>query len=308
MPGAGAPDPDEGFAIVRSAVTTDTAQGGMKSTTLARGFASGDGRRGFRSHIPSDRKFKIQNLFKFERGKADLLFSLFAALFAAFILLSFSKQSMFDHRTVPGEDAAYSFGDYMVYQVQNAGYMGGLAFQALIKGEPLGTRARKKHDPKLKPIPRLDWPHEGKLPRFGKILFKAPWMMPLLFLALLIPAALFNLWNSYRAAHKRGKEKRPNRTMYEVSYWLRSLEYVGYFIIYTMLVPLLGYLASTMILVPALAFRQGYRTPRWILISLLSAFAIVLVFRTGLQIKTPNSIWLYNQLPLDIRAFMLTYF
>ena len=298
----------QGFAIVRSIVPTDPAQGGLKAANQSRPFAAGAPHGGFRSLTPPDRKFKIQNLFKFERGKADLLFSLMAALFVAFMLLSFNKQSMFDHRSIPGDEAAYSFGDYMVYQVQNVGHMGGLAFQALRRGEPLGAKARKKHDPKLQPIPRLDWPHEGKLPRFGKIMLKAPWLMPLALLALLIPAALFNLWNSYLAARKRGREQRPNRSLYELSYWFGALEYVGYFIVYTLMVPILGYLVSTLILVPALAARQGYRTPRWMLISLISALIIVLVFRTGLQIKTPNSIWLYNQLPLDLRAFMLTYF
>jgi len=40
----------------------------------------------------------------------------------------------------------------------------------------------------------------------------------------------------------------------------------------------------------------------------LSSFAIVLLFRTFLQIKTPGNIWLYDQLPGTLRSYMLTYF
>jgi len=86
------------------------------------------------------------------------------------------------------------------------------------------------------------------------------------------------------------------------------LEYVAYFIGYTLLVPLLGYLVSTLILGTYLTWRLGYRTWRWTGIGLLSSVAVVLVFRTFLQIKTPVSIWLYDQLPTALRAFMLTYF
>lgn len=280
----------------------------IRSAANSKRFASGDTRTGFRSHIPAEKRFKIENLFKFERGKADLLFSLIVVLMSIFVLLSFNRQSMFDHRVIPGDDADYSFADYMGYQVDNALFMAGHAASAFMRGEPLGAKARKKNDPKLAALPRLDWPYEGRLPRFGKVLLKAPWVMPLVLISLLVPAVSFNAINSYRAVRKRAKEKRPNRTLYEISYWIRALEYVAYFILYTLLVPILGYLVATLVLIPALAWRQGYRTWRWFGVSLMVAFGVVLVFRTGLQIKTPNSIWLYNQLPVDLRAFMLTYF
>jgi len=35
---------------------------------------------------------------------------------------------------------------------------------------------------------------------------------------------------------------------------------------------------------------------------------VTIVFRTVLQIKTPVTIWLYDQLPTALRSFMLTYF
>ena len=281
----------------------------FKTSTAPSALASSTVQRPFRSTIPGEKRFKIENLFKFERGKADLLFSLIVLMFAGLILLSFNKQSMWDHREIPGHDTAdYSFADYMIYQAQNAVHMSVQAAGAMSRGEPLGEKARKRSDPKLDPIQRLEWPYEGRAPRFGKVLFKAPWLMPLFFVVLLIPAAIFNLWNSWTAARKKAKQQRPNLTLYELSYWARALEYVAYFIAYTLAVPYLGYLVTTLVFIPALAYRQGYRSARWMLIAVVCALAIVLVFRTGLQIKTPNTIWLYDFLPTSARAFMLTYF
>ena len=77
---------------------------------------------------------------------------------------------------------------------------------------------------------------------------------------------------------------------------------------YTLSVPVLGYLLSTMILLPFLTFRLGYRSWYWLRVSGLVAFAIVLLFRTALQIKTPVNIWLYNQLPDAFGIFMKTWF
>jgi hypothetical protein len=57
-----------------------------------------------------------------------------------------------------------------------------------------------------------------------------------------------------------------------------------------------------------LTYRLGYRTGRWIIVSLATAFAIVLLFRSLLQIKTPVNIWLYNQLPAGLETFMKVYF
>ncbi|EDZ42479.1 conserved hypothetical protein [Rhodobacteraceae bacterium HTCC2083] len=75
-----------------------------------------------------------------------------------------------------------------------------------------------------------------------------------------------------------------------------------------MIVPILGYLVSTLLLGSFLTWRLGYRSLRRTLNGIASSFAVVIVFRTMLQIKTPDSIWLYDQLPSATRALMLTYF
>jgi len=78
--------------------------------------------------------------------------------------------------------------------------------------------------------------------------------------------------------------------------------------VYTLLVPRLGYLLSTLLIGVFMPWRLGYRGRVWLTRSFLSSLAIVIVFRTVLQIKTPVSIWLYDQLPTALRSFMLTYF
>lgn len=148
---------------------------------------------------------------------------------------------------------------------------------------------------------------EGRVTRFGRIL-KQSWVIPMLCLLLLVPTAIWNFSDSRRVHQWRKRFMLPTKVRYELSQYLAALEFVFYFIVYTLAVPVLGYLLSTVLLGTFLTFRLGYRSPKWVLRSLLTSFAIVLVFRTFLQIKTPVSIWAYDQLPTAWRAFMLTYF
>lgn len=148
---------------------------------------------------------------------------------------------------------------------------------------------------------------KGRARRLGTIL-KQSWVVPLLCLLVLVPAALFNLNNSYKVRQWRQRFLLPTDSSYETEKYLAALEYVGYFVLYTLAVPWLGYLLSTLLLGIFLTWRLGYRSLKWLLTGLTSSFAIVVVFRSLLQIKTPASIWLYDQLPATTRAFMLTYF
>lgn len=143
--------------------------------------------------------------------------------------------------------------------------------------------------------------------RVGKIL-KQQWVGPLMALAILVPAAVLNAWLAYRWTQKPERRHRPNQTVFEVVQWLRALEYLLYFIIYSYCVPVLGYLLSTLVFALFLTTRLGYRKPRWLAYSAGTAMVIVLVFRTLLQIKTPVNIWLYEQLPPTLETFMKVYF
>lgn len=148
---------------------------------------------------------------------------------------------------------------------------------------------------------------EGRMKRLGTIL-KQSWVVPMLCLLILVPASLINLSGSWKDRQWRKRFMLPVDASYESYRYLAALEYVAYFVIYTISVPVLGYLIATVVLGTYLTWRLGYRSLRWLSIGFVSSFAVVLVFRTFLQIKTPVSIWLYDQLPESLRIFMLVYF
>ena len=148
---------------------------------------------------------------------------------------------------------------------------------------------------------------EGRLARFGRIL-RQSWVAPAVCLAILVPAALLNFRTSLTVHRWRTRFRQPVAMGHEIRTWGRALEFVLWFMAYTALVPVLGYLIATLVFGTALPWRMGYRSPRWIGIAALTSLIIVLVFRTGLQIRTPVNIWLYNQLPTEIGGFMKTWF
>ena len=131
---------------------------------------------------------------------------------------------------------------------------------------------------------------------------------PLLCMVILIPATFINLYESFKALKKSQRLKIPNKIQYEISQWIRSIEFIVYFLIYTFAIEIFGYLISTMIFANFLTFRLGYRTKKWILTSTICSFIVVIIFRSILQIKTPVNIWLYKYFPENIEVFMKIYF
>lgn len=93
----------------------------------------------------------------------------------------------------------------------------------------------------------------------------------------------------------------------EVGFWLRSFEFAGWFMAYVAIVPLLGYLPSTILLTVLLALRLGYRASKTLAAAALFGVAVVVLFKSLLQVKVPGG-QLYEQLPGALRSFMLTYF
>ena len=93
----------------------------------------------------------------------------------------------------------------------------------------------------------------------------------------------------------------------EVWFWLRAVEFAGWFMIYVLVVPYLGYLPATLLFCLTLAFRAAYRSARALGLSALMGLVIVLIFKTGLSVKVPGGA-LYELLPTGARSFMLTYF
>lgn len=247
--------------MIRSSTNINTLKSGGSSEAFKTASAS----RAFRAHCPEDKKFKINDLLAFQRGRGDLAFSVLVLMVALFFLVAFWTETGWDKRKLPD--------DMLTYLGRQFGLIDG----------------------------------EGRLDRFGKIL-KQSWVAPVLCLSILIPAALLNLRISLRVHKWRKRFLQPTDMGYEVTQWLRALEFVGWFIAYTIVVPILGYLVATMILGIALPWRLGYRGRRWLAICTAASFAIVLVFRTGLQIKTPVNVWLYDFLPQRWESFMQQWF
>ena len=93
----------------------------------------------------------------------------------------------------------------------------------------------------------------------------------------------------------------------EVLTWARALEYLVWFMAYVWAVPVIGYLAATLIFAGLLAVRVGYRAPRQIALALATGFVIVLVFKAGLSVKIPGAA-IYEYLPGALRNFMILNF
>ncbi|WP_375175052.1 tripartite tricarboxylate transporter TctB family protein [Pseudooceanicola sp.] len=92
----------------------------------------------------------------------------------------------------------------------------------------------------------------------------------------------------------------------EVVFWLRSFEYVLYFLIYVALVPLGGYLPMTIVFTLFLAVRAGFRSWRPLAIAAVFGVVTALVFRGFLQVKIPAGA-IYDYLPVAVRSFALQY-
>ena len=77
--------------------------------------------------------------------------------------------------------------------------------------------------------------------------------------------------------------------------------------VYVTAVPILGYLASTVLFTLGLALRQGYRSAKELTAALILGVVIVLVFKTGLSVKIPGGM-VYDLLPEKPRNFMMLNF
>jgi len=93
----------------------------------------------------------------------------------------------------------------------------------------------------------------------------------------------------------------------EISVWLRSFEYLVWFMIYVFAVPMIGYLPATLIFTVSLAFRAGYRSRRMLGAAAAIGLIVVLIFKTFLSVKIPAGA-LYEYLPDGLRSAVFIYF
>jgi len=134
----------------------------------------------------------------------------------------------------------------------------------------------------------------------GTKLVSQPSFWPAISLGGMTLFAVFHLLGSVLSPRIYGRLK-------EVTFWLRSLEYVAWFLAYVWLVPIIGYLPATLIFMPLLVFRAGYREKKFLLLAVVIAFLIVVVFKSFLSVKIPGGM-IYEYLPDAIRSFMLINF
>ncbi len=93
----------------------------------------------------------------------------------------------------------------------------------------------------------------------------------------------------------------------ELLLWLRAIEFAAWFLIYVMIVPVAGYLFSTVVFCLLLTWRLGYRSKTYLMWGALTGFAVVFIFKTCLSVKIPGG-QVYEYLPDGLRNFMILYF
>lgn len=93
----------------------------------------------------------------------------------------------------------------------------------------------------------------------------------------------------------------------EARHWVEVLEYAGWFLVYVWLVPLIGYLPTTVVFAPVLTWRLGYRSRKMLWISVVFGMSVVLLFKTVLEVKIPGGA-LYEYLPGALRSFFILNF
>ena len=90
----------------------------------------------------------------------------------------------------------------------------------------------------------------------------------------------------------------------ELLRWLRPLEFALYFVAYAASIPWLGYLLSTAAFMPLLGLRTGIRSPSGLGLLAGMGIGIVLVFKTGLEVRMPPGA-LYDLFPPQMRNFLI---
>lgn len=134
-----------------------------------------------------------------------------------------------------------------------------------------------------------------------------PRFWPALVLAVLALFSALHLLQSWRD-RRRPEHLDPSLVPAgELLHWVRPAEYALYFIIYAASIPWLGYLVSTMLFMPLLGLRTGIRSPGGLTLLTALGAALVLAFKTGLEVRMPAGA-LYELFPPDVRNFLIRNF
>jgi len=133
----------------------------------------------------------------------------------------------------------------------------------------------------------------------GRGLAAQPRLWPALSLGGLILFSALHFALRLRAARTPGRWK-------EGLAWVLSLEYIAYYMIYVWSIPLIGYLTATIAFCVLLTLRVGYRG-RALWIAFIFAWFVVLVFKTGFNVKIPSGA-IYDYAPDFMRYTLNRYF
>ena len=93
----------------------------------------------------------------------------------------------------------------------------------------------------------------------------------------------------------------------EAAIWVSVLEYAVWFLVYVWVVPIIGYLPATLILMPLLLWRLGYRDKFLLLVGVAFGAAVVVFFKSLLEVRIPGGL-LYEYLPGALRSFFILNF
>lgn len=93
----------------------------------------------------------------------------------------------------------------------------------------------------------------------------------------------------------------------EAGVWALSLEFVGWYVLYVLAIPILGYLLSTILFCTLLTMRLGYRSRLAILSALGFALFVVLTFKAAFNVRIPGGA-IYEFAPDGLRYILIRYF
>jgi len=88
--------------------------------------------------------------------------------------------------------------------------------------------------------------------------------------------------------------------------WIKSLEFIGWYMVYVSAIPLIGYLPATLIFCVLLSIRVGYRG-KTLIWAAIFGLAVVLFFKSAMNVKIPSGA-IYDYAPDSIRYILLRYF
>jgi len=90
----------------------------------------------------------------------------------------------------------------------------------------------------------------------------------------------------------------------EAGRWVATLEYAVWFLLFVWLVPRIGYIFASVLFMPALSWRMGYRSALMQGLSVGFAISVVVLFKGFLDVMIPGGA-IYDYFPSALRSFFI---